>query len=95
MLSQLYIFYLLIKCCFFRLDRCIGGGLSVGTITEIYGSSISGKTQIALHFAANAAINHSQRVGFFSTSDLNASRLHDIMCCINRKMQSDVGAIVD
>jgi len=56
------------------LDRLIGGGIEAGTITEIYGDSGSGKTQLALALCVKAQLatdngGAAGRVLFIDTDD--------------------------
>lgn len=39
-----------------NLDKILGGGVETGSITEFYGESITGKTQIGLQLAVNTAL---------------------------------------
>ncbi|XP_064117040.1 DNA repair protein XRCC3-like isoform X1 [Macrobrachium nipponense] len=68
-----------------QLDRNLGGGIPVKGITEIYGESGSGKTQIALQLALNAQL--SKNLGGFgkgvvyicTESQFPINRLHQMI----------------
>jgi RecA/RadA recombinase len=36
-----------------KLDKILGGGIAAGTITDIFGSSGTGKTQIVMQICVN------------------------------------------
>lgn len=40
-----------------ELDKLLGGGIAAGTITDIFGSSGSGKTQLAMQICVNSVQN--------------------------------------
>lgn len=62
-----------------RVDKMLDGGIQNGAITEIYGEPGSGKTQLALQFAASISLKHEHTVCFLSTGESNAKRILEIM----------------
>lgn len=57
-----------------RLDRLLGGGFSFREISELCGRSGSGKTQLCLSVAVDAALNGLQVAILDTTNWFNASR---------------------
>ncbi|XP_015582045.1 DNA repair protein RAD51 homolog 4 isoform X1 [Ricinus communis] len=51
------------------IDSLLGGGVREGQLTELVGSSSSGKTQVCLQVAANVAKQHMGRVIFVDTGN--------------------------
>ena len=72
---HVYILYL-----FARFDRLLGGGIYTCEVTEVFGRSGSGKTQLALHVSALACLKHRAHVLYIDTSNcFCAERMVDIM----------------
>ncbi|GAQ77799.1 DNA repair protein RAD51 [Klebsormidium nitens] len=68
------------------IDDVIGGGLRPGTITELVGTSASGKTQLCLQAAAAAALELRASVAFIDTSNsFSAHRLAQIVTGLHGK----------
>uniref|UniRef100_A0A2P2LSY2 DNA repair protein RAD51 homolog 4 isoform X1 n=3 Tax=Rhizophora mucronata TaxID=61149 RepID=A0A2P2LSY2_RHIMU len=51
------------------IDLILGGGLCQGQLTEVVGTSSSGKTQVCLRMAANVAKNHTGKVIYIDTGN--------------------------
>jgi DNA repair protein RadB len=59
------------------LDAVLGGGIERGVVTQLYGPPASGKTNVALTVAAEAAVA-GERVLYLDTEDLSLTRFRDI-----------------
>lgn len=59
------------------LDRLLGGGVEMGTITEFYGASATGKTNICLSLAVNS-VNSGHIVIYIDTEGVSAERMAQI-----------------
>jgi len=59
------------------LDAVLGGGIERGVVTQLYGPPASGKTNVALTVAAEAAAA-GERVLYVDTEDLSLTRFRDI-----------------
>jgi len=59
------------------LDAVLGGGIERGVVTQLYGPPASGKTNVALTVAAEAAVA-GERVLYVDTEDLSLTRFRDI-----------------
>ncbi len=59
------------------LDAALGGGVERGVVTQLYGPPASGKTNVALTVAAEAAAA-GERVLYVDTEDLSVTRFRDI-----------------
>lgn len=67
-----------------RIDMLLQGGLFGGHLIELVGPSSSGKTQICLQAAANAAKNYLGSVKFFDTGNsFLPKRIAQIVCQIS------------
>jgi len=63
-----------------RVDRVLAGGLHTGELTEIFGASGSGKTQLCMAIAAHAASVKMARVLYVDTcSGFSAQRTQSIL----------------
>ncbi|XP_071446626.1 DNA repair protein RAD51 homolog 4 [Hetaerina americana] len=62
------------------LDNILDGGLLTGTLTELYGSSSNGKTQICFAITANVILNLKQKVHYIDTKGgFSGKRMKDIL----------------
>lgn len=59
------------------LDLLLGGGFESGIITELYGESATGKSNIAMQLAV-AAVSRGQRVIFIDSEGFSAERFRQI-----------------
>ncbi|MCS7144821.1 MAG: DNA repair and recombination protein RadB [Archaeoglobaceae archaeon] len=58
------------------IDSLLGGGIETGTITQLYGSSGTGKTTLCLMFAKSASKSH--KVAYIDTEGLSGERVKQI-----------------
>ncbi|KAJ1632844.1 P-loop containing nucleoside triphosphate hydrolase protein [Pavlovales sp. CCMP2436] len=79
-----------------RLDRALGGGLTVGTVTEICGAAGSGKTQMCLHVTAQAVLSDAQaNVVYVDTEhSFSPKRLEQMLLALAAHLQLADGAVV-
>ncbi|MGQ0772789.1 MAG: ATPase domain-containing protein [Nitrososphaerota archaeon] len=62
-----------------KLDDALGGGLRNGTITDIFGASSTGKTQLALQIVANALSEGGTIFYQDTTGSFRPERLMDLL----------------
>ena len=62
-----------------KLDRFLGGGIKEGLITDVYGSSGKGKTQLILQISLNVLKNGGQVLFQDTTNGFRPERLVEIM----------------
>ncbi|XP_014669925.1 PREDICTED: DNA repair protein RAD51 homolog 4-like isoform X2 [Priapulus caudatus] len=73
------------------LDRLLDGGIFTGEITEVCGSTATGKTQLCMSIAANVAARNGQNTFYIST---NAGFFSDrLLQIIASKFTSDEGSV--
>lgn len=65
---------------FCSLDSILGGGISIGYISEIYGLACSGKTQLCTQLAINCVKDLNNTVLYIDTKgDFSAVRVQKIL----------------
>ena len=62
-----------------KLDQFLGGGIKEGLITDVYGSSGTGKTQLILQISLNVLKNGGQVLFQDTTNEFRPERLVEIM----------------
>ena len=62
-----------------KLDQFLGGGIKEGLITDVYGSSGTGKTQLILQISLNVLKNGGQVLFQDTTNGFRPERLVEIM----------------
>jgi DNA repair protein RadB len=76
------------------LDSLLGGGIERGVVTQLYGPPASGKTNVALTAAAEAAVDGSQ-VLYVDTEDLSVERFRDVAAArTDEPVESVAGRLV-
>lgn len=60
-----------------EIDRLLGGGIEVGSITLLYGEAGAGKTSICLQIARNMT-SIGNKVAYIDTEGLSSDRLGQI-----------------
>lgn len=65
---------------YFSLDAVLGGGISIGYITEVCGLADSGKSQLCLQLAINSVKYSENTVLYIDTKgDFSAIRIQKIL----------------
>lgn len=62
-----------------KLDECLGGGIKESIITDIFGSSGTGKTQLALQICANSLGNNGTILYQDTTGSFRPERLLELL----------------
>ncbi|MCO5606816.1 hypothetical protein L7F22_061007 [Adiantum nelumboides] len=70
-------------------DDILSGGFRDGTVTELFGSSSSGKTQICIQTAAYAALCGGVVLYIDTCNSFSPSRLLEVLCCLLESKRND------
>lgn len=71
------------------IDELLGGGFERGIVTQIYGASGTGKTNICIQLAVNA-VNSGKKVVFIDTEGFSAERFRQIAGDEAKKIAGDI-----
>ncbi|MHA1116069.1 MAG: AAA family ATPase [Candidatus Heimdallarchaeaceae archaeon] len=73
-----------------RLDELLGGGISLGTLVEFYGSPQSGKTQLCYTIAANTLLEIGGVLWLDTEGSFRSSRLEQILFYLEEKKKEKI-----